>query len=274
MILYFMQGVEGVKNVKVKLSGSNQLYEVKIDGQMDQLTLNGKRFLMSCLDIDAPVDGTVYGTLLNYKGALALLSDGVNKAPYKESPKAPILYIKPTNTLIGYGAPIPLPSDVERLEIGACLGVLIGRTATNVSVEQALEFVAGYTIVNDVSVPHDSFFRPAVKHKARDGFCPAGPWIVDAAHLDNPDDLGIRVYINGELKQENRTSNLIRPISKLIADVTEFMTLHKGDTLLVGVPEGAPTAGEGDDVKIEIDGIGHLENTIVGEDRIVGRKTI
>ena len=108
--------------------------------------------------------------------------------------------------------------------------------------ENALTYVAGYTIVNDVSVPHDSVYRPAVQHKARDGFCPIGPWIIDRHEVDNPDDLTIRVFINDKLQQENSTSNLIRSVSRLLADVTEFMTLSPGDVLLVGVPEEAPQA--------------------------------
>src|SRR5690606_5661202 len=121
---------------------------------------------------------------------------------------------------------------------------------------EAMDFIAGYTVVNDVSVPHESVYRPAIPHKSRDGFCPVGPWIVDRDEVELPDQLAIRVFINGELRQENTTANLIRPISKLLADVTEFMTLSAGDVLLVGIPEQAPRVQTGDFVKIEIEGVG------------------
>jgi 5-oxopent-3-ene-1,2,5-tricarboxylate decarboxylase/2-hydroxyhepta-2,4-diene-1,7-dioate isomerase len=165
--------------------------------------------------------------------------------------------------------PIPLPADVTELEVGAALGIVIGRTATRVSEEEALEYVAGYTVVNDISVPHESVYRPAIRQKARDGFCPIGPWIMERDAVTDANALNIRVYINGQLRQENNTSNLIRPIARLISDITEFMTLNTGDTLLVGVPENAPLAKAGDHIRIEVEGIGSLENKIVHEHALV-----
>jgi 5-oxopent-3-ene-1,2,5-tricarboxylate decarboxylase/2-hydroxyhepta-2,4-diene-1,7-dioate isomerase len=210
---------------------------------------------------------TVYGVLLNYKGALAALGDTVNEPPYKAPPKAPVLYIKPANTWIGDGAPIPVPGDVEALQMGAALGVVIGRTACRVPAESALDYVVGYTVVNDVSVPHGSFYRPSIRFKCRDGFCPIGTAVVDRARVSNPDALRVRVFVEGVLRQENTTANLIRPTARLIADVTEFMTLAEGDMLLTGVPENAPLARAGQRVAIEIEGVGRLENPLVAEGR-------
>jgi 5-oxopent-3-ene-1,2,5-tricarboxylate decarboxylase/2-hydroxyhepta-2,4-diene-1,7-dioate isomerase len=210
---------------------------------------------------------TVYGVLLNYKGALAALGDTVNEPPYKAPPKAPVLYIKPANTWIGDGAPIPVPGDVEALQMGAALGVVIGRTACRVPAESALDYVAGYTVVNDVSVPHGSFYRPSIRFKCRDGFCPIDTAVVDRARVSNPDALRVRVFVDGALRQENTTANLIRPTARLIADVTEFMTLAEGDMLLTGVPENAPLARAGQRVAIEIEGVGRLENPLVAEGR-------
>jgi 5-oxopent-3-ene-1,2,5-tricarboxylate decarboxylase/2-hydroxyhepta-2,4-diene-1,7-dioate isomerase len=210
---------------------------------------------------------TVYGVLLNYKGALAALGDTVYEPPYKAPPKAPVLYIKPANTWIGDGAPIPVPGDVEALQMGAALGVVIGRTACRVPAESALDYVAGYTVVNDVSVPHGSFYRPSIRFKCRDGFCPIGTAVVDRARVSNPDALRVRVFVEGVLRQENTTANLIRPTARLIADVTEFMTLAEGDMLLTGVPENAPLARAGQRVAIEIEGVGRLENPLVAEGR-------
>jgi 5-oxopent-3-ene-1,2,5-tricarboxylate decarboxylase/2-hydroxyhepta-2,4-diene-1,7-dioate isomerase len=209
------------------------------------------------------VAGTVYGVLLNYRGALAALGDAVNQPPYKAPPKAPILYIKPANTWIGDGAPIPVPRDVAALQIGAALGVVIGRTACRVRAAEALDHVAGYTIVNDLSVPHDSYYRPSIRFKCRDGFCPIGPRVVE--RVTDPDALAVRVFVDGALRQQNTTAHLIRPTAQLIADVTEFMTLSAGDVLLTGVPENAPLARAGERVAIEIEGVGRLENPLVAE---------
>jgi 5-oxopent-3-ene-1,2,5-tricarboxylate decarboxylase/2-hydroxyhepta-2,4-diene-1,7-dioate isomerase len=211
------------------------------------------------------VSGTLYGVLLNYKGALAALGDAVHKPPYKAPPKAPVLYIKPANTWIGDGAPIPVPADVEALQMGAALGVVIGRTACRVPAETALDYVAGYTIVNDVSVPHETFYRPSIRFKCRDGFCPIGAGIVDRARVPDPDALAVRVFVDGALRQQNTTAHLIRSTAQLIADVTGFMTLSAGDVLLTGVPENAPLARAGQRVSIEIEDVGRLENPLVAE---------
>lgn len=210
-----------------------------------------------------PTRGTVYGTLLNHRDALAALGGQVTAAPYKAPPKAPILYIKPRNTVVGHRVPVVVPADAPELEIGATLGIVIGRTAARVGEAQALTFVAGYTVVNDISVPHASLYRPSMRFKCRDGFCPMGPAIVARALVPNPDALGIAVAIDGETVQRSSTAGLVRPVARLIADVTEFMTLFPGDVLTVGVAGGAPRARAGQTVTITIHGVGRLENTLV-----------
>lgn len=210
-----------------------------------------------------PTRGTVYGTLLNHRDALVALGDQVNAAPYKAPPKAPILYIKPRNTVVGHRVPVVVPADVAELEMGATLGVVIGRTASRVAVAEALDFVAGYTVVNDISVPHASVYRPSMRFKCRDGFCPMGPAIAARARVPAPDALGVSVAIDGQTAQRSSTAGLVRPVARLIADVTEFMTLLPGDVLTVGVAAGAPRAHAGQTVIITIDGVGQLENTLV-----------
>src|SRR5688572_21720769 len=118
--------------------------------------------------------GTVYGVLLNHAPALAALGDAVNAAPYKAPPKAPVLYLKPRNTLAATGSACALPSGVDALQIDAHLGIMIGRIACGVSQADALSHVAGYVIVDDLSVPHGSFYRPSVRFKALDGSCVIG----------------------------------------------------------------------------------------------------
>lgn len=212
-----------------------------------------------------PTRGTVYGTLLNHRDALAALGDQVNAAPYKAPPQAPILYIKPRNTVIGHRVPVIVPADAPELEMGATLGVVIGRTASRVAMADALGFVAGYTVVNDISVPHASVYRPSMRFKCRDGFCPMGPAVVARDRVPAPDSLDIGVAIDGKTVQRSSTAGLIRPVARLIADVTEFMTLFPGDVLMVGVAAGAPRARAGQTVTITIHGVGQLENTLVAE---------
>ncbi|CAM3069089.1 fumarylacetoacetate hydrolase family protein [Filibacter tadaridae] len=258
---------------KIKAVGSNELQTVEVNIKTNTIFMNDNAIHASDLQLFNPINGTVFGTLLNYKGELELLGGAVHEKPYQSPPIAPVLYIKPANTFNHFGAEILMPTGMDKLKIGAALGLVIGKRASEIDEATAMDYIAGYTIVNDVSVPHESIFRPAVQHNARDGFCSMGPWIIDYHEVEDPDDLTIRVFINEKLQQENSTSNLIRPISRLLADVTEFMTLSPGDVLLVGVPEHAPLAYVEDTIRIEIEGIGSLENIVVAE-MDIGRRNV
>jgi len=216
----------------------------------------------NCEPFEAPPRGTVYGTLLNFRGALAALGDSVNLPPLKAPPKAPILYIKPRNTFAADGDAVSLPDGVEALEFGASLALVIGRTACRLAERDALDVVAGYAIANDVSVPHHPYYRPSLRFKCRDGFCPIGAAVPRSA-VPDPDALAITVEVDGEIVQRAHTSALIRPVAKLLAEVTEFMTLSRGDLLLIGVPEGAPRLRAGQRATIRIEGVGELRNQVV-----------
>lgn len=217
---------------------------------------------------ELPIRGTVYGTLLNHRDTLTALGDQVNAAPYKAAPKAPILYIKPRNTIVGNDAAVVVPADVSELQIGATLGLVIGRAASKLNLAEALSYVAGYTIVNDISVPHASFYRPSMRFKCRDGFCPIGPVIVPSKTIPNPDNLAITVSIDGVVVQKTTTSDRIRSVAQLLVDVTDFMTLHPGDILSIGISAGSPLVKAGQKVSIAIEGIGKLENNFVVEELV------
>jgi 5-oxopent-3-ene-1,2,5-tricarboxylate decarboxylase/2-hydroxyhepta-2,4-diene-1,7-dioate isomerase len=195
---------------------------------------------------------------------VAALGAAVHAPPYQAPPRAPVLYVKPRNTLTPTGASVVIPAGVTEVEVGACLGLVIGRSACRLSEAQALECVAGYLVVNDVSVPHLPYYRPSIRHKARDGFCPLGPRVTARGALADPDALSIRVHVDGELRQEASTAELVRPVRRLLADVTEFMTLEPGDVLAVGAAAPAPRVRSGQSVSIEIDGLGALTNRFEG----------
>ncbi len=220
------------------------------------------------LAFDVPpyrLSGIVYGVLLNHQPALAALGDAAKAPPYKAPPKAPVLFVKPRNTLAGSGDAVVVPLGAPDLEVGACLGIVIGRTACRVNEADALDHVAGYTIVNDVSVPHARFYRPSIRFKARDGFCPIGPGVTPSKLIPDPDALAVRVHVDGKLVHRTTTGDRQRPVARLLADVTEFMTLGAGDLLLLGVSADAPRVRAGQHVVIEIDGVGRLENRFVAE---------
>ena len=209
--------------------------------------------------------GTLFGVALNYQGLLDQRLAEFEQPPYQKPPVKPVLFIKTPNTRNGHGQPVVYPKGVEKLQAGPALGVVIGKRASRVSAENALEHVAGFTIVNEFSLPEESYYRPAVKAKCRDGFCVIGPELVPVAQIADPHSLDIRLFINGEVRQQNSTANLVRGIPQLIAEITEFMTLHEGDVLITGTPEGRADVQPGDQVEIEITGLGRLANPIVAE---------
>lgn len=211
------------------------------------------------------LSGTVYGTLLNQRGTLAALGDASRQPPYKAPPKSVVLYLKPRNTLVGRGEAVRVDGSTPELEVGAALGLVIGRTACALDERDALEVVAGYVIVADFSVPHESLYRPAIRFKARDASCVIGPRVVPRHKVVDPDALAVRVFVDGRLAQEAHTGNVFRTVPRLLADITEFMTLAPGDVLMTGAAAGAPRARAGAKVAIEIEGLGRLEMRVEAE---------
>jgi 5-oxopent-3-ene-1,2,5-tricarboxylate decarboxylase/2-hydroxyhepta-2,4-diene-1,7-dioate isomerase len=207
---------------------------------------------------------TVVGALLNFQGAWAAMEAVMQREPHFKPPVHPVLYIKPANTWCASGTAVGLAPEVDAVQAGPTLGVVFRRTAARVSERDALSFVAGYVAVNDLTIAHEAVLRPPMKQKCRDGFCPIGP-ITLAEHVPNPNALALRTWVNGELRQDHSTAHLRRSVQRLIADVTEFMSLHEGDILLVGVPEDPPLLHAGDEVSIEIEGVGRVTNRLVRE---------
>ena len=198
---------------------------------------------------------TVYGTLLNFHGELDAWAPKMTEAPYKAAPKAPVLYIKPANTWSTDGAEIALPANVPEVEVGATIAMVM-RDAGQVD---------GYLLMNDFSVPHDSYFRPPVRFKCLDGFLGVGETLLRAANAPDPSRFVVEVRINGELKQTIRFAGLVRPASQLLADVGEFMTLGAGDVLMLGLDTGRPRARAGDHIELSAEGFGTLRNMLVAE---------
>jgi 5-oxopent-3-ene-1,2,5-tricarboxylate decarboxylase / 2-hydroxyhepta-2,4-diene-1,7-dioate isomerase len=189
-----------------------------------------------------PCGSAVYGVLFNFRSELEGLGG--------ERPIAPVLYLRPRNTWNVSGAPIRLPAGTTELKMAGTIGAVIGLVPNQ---------IAGYVVVNDVSIPHESYFRPAIKQRCRDGFCVIGSEITEGVPAE------IRISINNELRCRASTQDLVRPIGQLIADISEFLTLHPGDILLIGEPPDAPVARAGDRVRVEIDGIPAIENPVVPE---------
>jgi 5-oxopent-3-ene-1,2,5-tricarboxylate decarboxylase/2-hydroxyhepta-2,4-diene-1,7-dioate isomerase len=199
---------------------------------------------------------TIIGLALNYADHATELAIA--------QPEEPALFFKPLNTLVGHRAHVVYPDGVEYMHYENELAVVIGRRCRNVSEHAAMDVVRGYTIANELTVRDfvHNFYRPPVKAKGWDTFCPLGPYLVEE-EIENPHALELRTYVNGELRQYGNTSDLIRNIPELIAYITSFMTLDVGDIILTGTPRGVSHIYPGDQMRLEIDGVGVLENTVV-----------
>lgn len=204
------------------------------------------------------LSGVVVGALLNDPAQLESLGAAVHEPPYRAPPRAPVLYVKPRNTFAANGARTPLPAGAQRLCVGASLGLVIARAACRVPAAEAMTFVAGFTLVVDLFVPHDSLYRPSVRERAFDASCFIGPRVVPRDALD-PDDIAIRVRANNDPERVVTTYGLVRPAARLLADVSEFMALHAGDVLLLGVRHGAPFVEAGQRWSASCDALGSLQ---------------
>ena len=211
------------------------------------------------MKLDRDSLGTVYGTLLNFRSEVDAWAPRATEPPYKAPPKAPVLYIKTTNTWSVNGASIPVPARAPQVEIGATIAMVM----------KAPGQVGGYRLMNDLSLPHASFFRPPVKFKCLDGFLGIGETLLAAGPGVDPSTFTLEVRVNGALVQMVRFDALVRHASQLLADVSGFMTLGQGDALMLGCDTlaqgGRPLAKAGDVIAISGAGFGTLTNTLVAE---------
>lgn len=224
----------------------------------------------TAVPVDVPMapwalSGTVLGVLMNHRPALAALGDAVHQPPYKAPPKAPVLYVKPRNTWVASGGVVPVPADAPELVFGASLAAVIGRAACGVSPADALDHVAGWLLVGDVFVPHEVFYRPSLRWRVRDGFCPLGAAVVPCAAVPDPDRLTLTVAVDGRVVHEAGTGDRVRDVATLIADVSAFMTLQPGDVLMTGVAHGAPQLRAGQVVRVSAPGLAPLDARFVAE---------
>ena len=201
--------------------------------------------------------GTVYGTLLNFRREWDFWVPKMTQDPHKAAPQAPVLYVKSANTF-NPGKVLTLQDGIKEVDIGACLGLVMG--------EQG--HVEGVVLLNDWSVPHSSYFRPPVKFRCRDGYLGCGVPPVPLSALDMA-SLSISVQVNGQRVQTVHLSDVVRPMDRLLADVAEFMTLQAGDVLMLGtdVLESGqrPRARAGDTVCLMVPGFAPWVQTVQAE---------
>lgn len=184
-------------------------------------------------------------------------------------------FLKASRAVVGTNSTVSLPAYSQMVDWEAELAAVIGRAAKNVPVESALDYVAGYTVANDLSArdftsrpnvaPTSPFRYDWVSQKSFDGSCPLGPWIVPAKYVRDPQNLGIKLWVNDVVKQDSHTSRMIFPLTEQIAHLSTRITLHPGDLILTGTPAGVGMARReflksGDIVRVWVEGVGTLTN--------------
>ncbi len=205
--------------------------------------------------------GSIIALGLNYADHVKELAKELSTSSKDE----PLVFLKGPGAVVGHRGQTRRPAGVAFMHYECELAVVIGKTAKKVKREHALQHVAGYTVCNDYAVRDylENWYRPNLRVKNRDGATALGPWLVDAADVGDPQQLGLRTLVNGQLTQQGHTSNMINDVASLIEYLSEFMTLQAGDVILTGTPDGVVNVGVGDEVVCEIDRVGRLVNNIV-----------
>ena len=208
--------------------------------------------------------GTIIALGLNYADHVKELSSELTITAKDE----PLVFLKGPGTLLGHRGQTRRPADVSFMHYECELAVVIGRSAKNVKAADAMRHVAGYTVCNDYAFRDylENWYRPNLRVKNRDGATVLGPWFVEAADVPDPHALSLRTLVNGQQTQAGSTANMINDIPSLIEYLSSFMTLQAGDVILTGTPDGVVNVNVGDEVVCEIEGIGRLVNTIVGDE--------
>lgn len=212
--------------------------------------------------------GTVFAVALNHRSQLDAWRDAFHQPPYNTPPKTAVWFIKPRNTLIRSGDAIPHPEG-EQVLSGATVALIVGKTASKISPDEAADYIAGYALANEVSLPEESFYRPAIKAKCRDGFCPVG----DRATVGNIDNLTIVTEINGREVDRWNTADLQRNAATLLSELSAFATLNPGDAILLGTPHSRVALHPGDRVRVLAEGLPTLENSVVNARELPAQQT-
>ena len=220
----------------------------------DGIEFGGETYDPDSVDVLAPSDPS------------KIVCVGLNYANHAEEegmdiPDRPLLFLKPPNAVSGHGDEVTLPEGKEKVEHEVELGIVVGEQCRNVDAADAMDVIAGYTCANDISNRDDQRIEQNwVRGKAFDNSCPLGPVLADPE--DVPENADVELRVNGEVRQSSNTEEFIFSVPELIEEITAYMTLEAGDVVITGTPAGVAALEDGDEVEVEIEGIGTLEHTV------------
>lgn len=246
---------EGVAFVTVEagVDGGSDVAKEIADHPFGDPTYTGRSWPIADVRLLAPIlPSKVIGVGRNYADHARELGN--------EIPTTPMIFLKPSTSVVGPFSPIMAPAESERIDFEGELAVVIGRPCRNVKAEDAAGVILGYTVANDVTARdlqrQDVQFTRA---KGFDSFCPLGPWI--ETELD-PGDVGIRTEVDGEVRQDGHTAEMVFTVSELVEYISGIMTLLPGDVILTGTPAGVGPFTPGQTVSVTVEGIGTLSNPL------------
>ncbi|NVK03098.1 MAG: fumarylacetoacetate hydrolase family protein [Oceanospirillaceae bacterium] len=259
-----------MKHARILLDGKE--LEINLDaqgvirdagGQVLSLDLNSDRVTW-LPPVKEP--GTIFALGINY-------ADHATELAF-EPPKEPLIFIKHANCLTGHKQVSYRPDNVEYQHYECELVAVIGKTGKNIKAEDALDYVAGYTVCNDFAIRDylENYYRPNLRVKSRDSLLPMGPWLVDTADIADANALRLTTHVNGKMTQEGTTKDMIFNVPFVIEYLSKVMTLNPGDMICTGTPHGIVDCQPGDLIVCEIEAVCALETRMVSEQEYYGDK--
>jgi len=246
-----------MKTARIRHNG--EIFNVEVNDALQVILPDGQIYNEQDVEWLPPAQGTMFALGLNY-------ADHARELAF-EPPKEPLIFIKAANTYTGHNHQTWRPDHVDYMHYECELVAVIGKEAKNVKREHALDYIAGYTLCNDYAIRDflENYYRPNLRVKNRQATTPVGPYIIDKRLVPLPNNLILKTWVNGELRQEGTTADMIFDVPFLVEYLSAFMTLQPGDMIATGTPEGLSDVIPGDEVIVEIEGIGKLRNFIVSE---------
>ncbi|MBP6115923.1 MAG: fumarylacetoacetate hydrolase family protein [Neisseriaceae bacterium] len=245
---------------KAKIKYQNQTYAVTVNDDLSVNLPDGTVLAETDVTWLPPATGTMFALGLNY-------ADHASELAFAP-PTEPLVFIKSKGTYVGHNGHSWRPNNIDYMHYECELAAVIGKTAKNVKAADAWDYVEGFTLCNDYAIRDylENYYRPNLRVKNRDAMTPVGPYIIDLADVVDPMNLSLKTWVNGELRQEGNTKDMIFDVPFLIEYLSSFMTLQPGDMIATGCPKGTSDVKAGDTIIIEIDQVGSLTNYMLSED--------